>query len=90
MNWHRTFDDFLIAINVHVVGNLDAFGSSISVHNYNQLGIPWPEHIALAALATPNGFYMDGSATQIPHGTVPEGTLDRATGLFGALHATFA
>ena len=90
MNWHRTLDNFLITTNVQVVGNLKACGSSISVHNYNQLGIPWPEHIALAALATPNGFYMDGSATQIPHGTVPEATLDRATGLLGALHATFA
>ena len=73
-----------------MVGNLKAFVSNISAYSYIRLGIPWPEHIALAALATPNGFYMDGSATQIPHGTVPEGTLDRATGLFGALHATFA
>ena len=73
-----------------MVGNLDAFGSSISVHNYIQLGIPWPEHIALAGVATPIGSYMDGSAIQIPHGTVPEGSLDRATGFFGALHATFA
>ena len=45
--------------HIQVVGNLEAFGSSISVHNYIRLGIPWP-------------------------------ALDRATGLFGALHATFA
>ena len=90
MNWHRTLDDFLIATHVQVVGNLEAFGSNISVYNYIRLGIPWPEHIALAGLATPIGFYMDGSAGQIPHGTVLDWTLNRATGLFGALHATFA
>ena len=26
------------------------------------------QHIALAALVTPIGFYMDGSAAQMPHG----------------------
>ena len=59
-NWHRMLSASAITINnVQVVRNLEAFMSSISVHNYIRPGMPWP-------------------------------ALDRATGLLGALHATFA
>ena len=90
MNWHRIFADLRSQSMSKWSVILKLLYQTSQCTIIIRPGKPWPEHIALAALATPNGFYMDGSATQIPHGTVPEATLDRATGLLGALHATFA